>query len=83
MLFRSDFDVHFANYLNKNTLLPTLAPGTRWRHDQEMTHQARVELPLPKGFTLSAEWLGAYTNSTLAVFAYKRDVYTSAISWSY
>ncbi|MGH9650819.1 MAG: hypothetical protein ACRD3I_10160, partial [Terriglobales bacterium] len=88
-----DFDVHFVDYRNKDTIFPSLAPGIRWRYDTEVTHNARVEVPLAgwfKGgpdwaqrFTLSADWLGTHAQSNLAVFQYTRNVYTTSINWSY
>ncbi len=88
-----DFDVHFVDYQHKNTLFPTLAPGIRWRYDEEVTHNPRIEVPLAglfkggpgwtKGFTFSVDWLGTYVQSNVPVFKYQRNVYTTSISWSY
>lgn len=41
-----DFDVHLRQYRNRNTILPSTAPGTIQRRDEEYTHNARVELPI-------------------------------------
>jgi len=78
-----DLDVHFRNYQHKNSLLPTTAPGTTRRQDQEITNIVRAELPLPHSFTLAAEYLRTNNISNIAVYDYTRDVYTLMLSWSY
>ena len=78
-----DFDVHFRDYLNKNTVLPVLAPGTRSRYDTEFTNVVRGELPLPYNLTLAAEYQRTDAQSNLAVFYYTRNVFTVLLSWTY
>src|SRR5207253_2463987 len=43
-----DLDAHLRDYTHKNTVLPTYAPGTKWRQDREVTNVVRAELPLPR-----------------------------------
>jgi len=50
---RYDFDVHLRSYLNKDAILPSTAPNTKKRSDEEMLHEFRVEYPVP----YSASWL--------------------------
>jgi tetratricopeptide (TPR) repeat protein len=78
-----DLDVHFRNYQHKNNLLPTTAPGTTRRQDQEITNIVRAELPLPHSFTMVAEYQRTMSISNIAVFDYTRNVYTLMLSWSY
>jgi tetratricopeptide (TPR) repeat protein len=78
-----DLDVHFRDYTYKNTLLPTYAPGTKWRQDQEMTNIVRAELPLPRNFTLAAEYQVTRSFSNIEVFDYLRNVASVSIIWSY
>jgi Flp pilus assembly protein TadD len=78
-----DFDVHFRDYLHKNTVLPSNAPGTRARSDTELTNIVRGELPLPYNFTLAAEYQRSDVHSNLAVFDYTRNVFTILLSWTY
>lgn len=80
---RYDVDAHLRDYQHKNTALPSLTPGTKHRHDEEFTNIARVEVPLPWSFTLSAEYLSVIARSNLAVFAYHRNVVSLILSWSY
>jgi tetratricopeptide (TPR) repeat protein len=80
---RYDLDVHLRNYQNPNTILPTTAPGTVRRMDQEFVNIVRAELPLPRSFTLAFEYQSTINLSNLAVFQYTRNVYTMMVSWSY
>jgi len=78
-----DLDVHLRNYQHNNSLLPTTAPGTTQRQDQEITNIVRAELPLPYSFTLVAEYQRTMNISNIAVFDYTRNVSTLMLSWSY
>jgi tetratricopeptide (TPR) repeat protein len=80
---RYDLDVHLRTYQHSNTLLPTTAPGTVQRRDQEITNIVRAELPLPYNFMLAFEYQSTINLSNIAVFAYTRNVYTMMVSWSY
>ena len=78
-----DLDVHLRSYTDKNTILPTYAPGTKWRQDQEITNIVRAELPLPRNFTLAAEYLRTHVSSNVEIFDFTRDVVSLILSWSY
>ena len=78
-----DFDGHFRDYTYKNTVLPSYAPGTKWRQDQEITNVVRAELPLPRNFTLAAEYQVTRVFSNIEVFAYLRNVASLSLIWSY
>ncbi len=80
---KDDLDVHFRDYVHKNSLLPTTAPDTTRRSDTEITNVVRVEVPLPWSLTLSAEYLSSVNDSNLAVFDYTRNVYSLILSWTY
>jgi tetratricopeptide (TPR) repeat protein len=78
-----DFDVHFRDYTRRNSLLPSFDPGTKRREDREITNVVRGELPLPRNFTLAAEYQSSINNSNIAVFDYTRDVFSLILSWAY
>jgi hypothetical protein len=80
---RYDYEVHLRNYQNLNTVLPTTAPGTVKRQDTEQLHVMRVEQPLPKNFTLSAEFQATIARSNLDLFSYDRQVVSLILSWQY
>ena len=96
-----DFDVHLRRYLNRNTILPSTAPDTVRRKDNEFTHNVRVELPIAyspgwvcgpwgsvrerteKCLTLTADYLYTDAQSNIAVFDFRRNVFSLILSWSY
>jgi len=83
MRFKWDFDIHFRHYYHKNLFLPTVAPGTHERSDEELNNVLRLELPLPRNFTLAGEYQLTSNRSSLAVFDYARSVVSLILSWSY
>ena len=80
---RWDLDVHFRDYKNTNTFLPTTRPGRRERRDQELNNIVRLELPLPYRFTVSGEYQFTHNASNIEVFDYTRNVVSLILSWSY
>ncbi|PYM43035.1 MAG: hypothetical protein DME12_05445 [Candidatus Rokuibacteriota bacterium] len=78
-----DFDVHLRGYRHASSILPSYAPGTRRRVDEEYTHVGRVELPLPGNFTLAAEVLTTNARSNIEVFDFDRHVFSLVLSWAY
>jgi tetratricopeptide (TPR) repeat protein len=78
-----DFDVHFRQYTNRNLFLPTTRPDELRRRDQELNNIVRLELPLPRNFTLAGEYQLTHNRSNLQVFDYSRSVISLILSWSY
>jgi tetratricopeptide (TPR) repeat protein len=80
---RYDYEIHFVDYPNTQAVFPVTAPGTMKRKDTEQLHYFRVEKPLPNNLTLSAEYLGTFSQSNLAVFDYHRNVFSLILTWTY
>ncbi len=78
-----DMDLHLRNYRQPHTLLPIVAPGTRERRDDELTHTFRVEQPLPHRLTLALEYQAIIARSNLPVFSFNRNVYSLTLAWQY
>jgi Tfp pilus assembly protein PilF len=86
-----DFDVHLRNYTHRNSILPTYAPGTKTRADQEFNNTVRADLPFAgpilwgqgTRMTLSASYQNTVAKSNLEIFQYTRNVYSLSLSWSY
>ncbi len=78
-----DLDAHLRDYRNRNSILPSYAPGTKKRQDEEITNVFRAELPLPRNFTLAAEYQLTRTRSNIEVFDFARNVASLVLSWSY
>jgi tetratricopeptide (TPR) repeat protein len=75
-----DFDVHLRRYQNRNVILPSTAPGTKKREDEEMTHYVRAEFPLP----YSASWVcgpwGNFRDRTEKCLTLSADYQASRVS---
>jgi tetratricopeptide (TPR) repeat protein len=80
---RYDLDVHIRDYQYTHSLLPSFDPDTKRRHDTEVNHTVRVEVPLPYSFTVTAEYLNVDNHSNLQVFDYGRSVTSLILTWSY
>lgn len=88
-----DFDVHFRRYRHANTLLPIVNPGVRERSDKEFTQVFGFSLPLPNplpktlfegsSLTLTTDYQRTDAQSNLDVFAFKRNVISVFLVWSY
>lgn len=78
-----DFGLHYRDYAHRHSVFPDDAPETKERSDHEYSHIARIEMPLPKNFTLSLDYQATNQRSNLAVFTYRRNVYTLSLSWQY
>jgi tetratricopeptide (TPR) repeat protein len=78
-----DVDVHFRHYRVKNEFLPTTRPEQLRRNDEEFNSVMRLELPLPRSFTLAGEYQLTNNKSNLQVFDYSRSVLSLILSWTY
>ena len=86
-----DVDVHLRDYPNKNSVLPSLNPGSKWRQDEELNNTVRAELPFDgptilkeaTKMSLALTYQNTVANSNIAVFNYTRNVYSLTLTWSY
>ena len=78
-----DIDVHFRHYRVKNEFVPTTRPEQLRRTDEELNSVMRLELPLPRNFTLIGEYQLTNNKSNIQVFDYSRSVLSLILSWVY
>jgi len=89
-----NMDVHFANYVHKNSLFPVLNPDSIRRADIEQSHMFTVDQPLPfllrpasgqtrAPVTLRVEYQIGVTSSDIALYAYDRNVVSVSLSYQY
>ena len=83
MRLKYDLDVHVRQYSQVNSILPTYAPGTKKRQDDEIVHVLRAELPLPRNVTLAGEYQASRTHSNIELFDFSRNLFSLVLSWSY
>ena len=77
------FDVWLRNYLNINAVFPITAPGTVERFDTQYTNVLSLGMPLSHGLSLSLDWQYINQQSNIDVFAYKRNVVSLIMTWTY
>src|SRR5262245_17626951 len=77
------FDVWLRNYLNVNAVFPVTAPGTVERFDTQYTNVLSIGLPLSHGLSLSLDWQYINQQSNIDVYAYKRNVVSVIMTWTY
>jgi hypothetical protein len=80
---RYDLDVHWRSYKYKNSLLPVTAPDTVKRRDTEPIHLFGVSKDFLTNFTGAIEYLFDNNHSNLDVYAYKRHVITTSLTWRF
>ncbi len=89
---KDDVDVHLRDYTHTNSQLPSNAPGTKRRQDEEVTNVARVEVPIMTtcvtkddciGWTVAAEYQYTRALSNIAIFDYARNVVSLTLSLTY
>lgn len=81
---RYDFDIHFRDYRNLHTYLPTgITSPQIHRSDQDMNHLLSVTKDFPGNISLSLEYLLNRNFSNLALYDYIRNVVTMSVSWRY
>lgn len=78
-----DFDVHFRDYRHRNTVLPSGAPNSKERYDTEYTHVLGFTYPLPYNFTLAVDYQRIDAHSNLDIFAFRRNVFSAILIWTY
>jgi tetratricopeptide (TPR) repeat protein len=78
-----NFDVWLRDYLNVNAVFPITAPGTVERFDTQYTNVLSIGLPLSHGLSLSLDWQYINQQSNIDVFAYKRNVVSLIMTWTY
>jgi len=62
---------------------PAATGDARTRKDTEQLHSFRIEKPLPNSLTLSAEYLGTFSQSNIAVYNFHRNVFSLIMTWTY
>jgi len=86
MRLRYDLDIHWRNYKNEHSLLPTGAGFTKKRDDREGVVFASLSKDFAiksLNFTVSMDYLFDHNSSNLAAFDYDRHVVTTAIAWRF
>jgi len=80
---RYDYDIHFRNYSNPQTLFVNDAGGLSNRDDIEQMHLLQISKPLTPNLTLTAQGQRLRNDSNIPVYDYTKNVYTLLMTWTY
>lgn len=85
MSLRYDYDVHWRNYKNKQTtLFFTDRDGKLSKRDDiQQTHLVQLTKPLPHNFSLTAQYQGIRSESSIPLYDYSKNVYSLILTWTY
>ena len=80
---RYDFDVHFRNYKNLQTLFVDESGVLSERSDVEQDHLLQIIKPLANNFTLTAQYQRVKNSSNIPVYDYTKNVFMFMVTWTY
>ena len=84
--FHYELDVHLRSHTNPHSLIPTAAPGTIRRRDEQLVHLLTIAKDFvlkSQNVTVSLEYLFDDNRSNLAPFDYDRHVITTRFAWRF
>ena len=80
---RYDYDVHWRNYKNAQTLFTDDSGNLSKRDDTQQTHLVQLIKPLPYNLTFTAQYQHIRNGSDIPVYDYTKNVFTGLFTWSY
>ncbi len=85
MSLRYDYDVHWRDYKNNQTTLFFTNRNGRLtkRNDRQQTHLVQLTKPLPKNFSLTAQYQGIRSKSDIPLYDYTKNSWTLILTWKY
>ncbi|GJL62426.1 MAG: tetratricopeptide repeat domain protein [Nitrospirales bacterium] len=83
MTLRYDYDVHWRDYKNAQTLFTDRNGVLRDRYDKQQTHLVQLVVPLPNKFSLTFQYQGIRNKSRTPIYDYSKNVWTGIVTWAY
>ena len=83
MIFRYDYDVHFRDYENDQTLFKDFSGQISKRLDTQQTHMAQLIYPFNEHWSLTAQYQHVFNKSNVPLYDYVQNVYTGLVTWTY
>jgi len=83
LTLRHDYDVHWRNYNNAQTLFTDEDGVLSRRDDRQQTHLVQLIKPLPYNLTFTAQYQHIKNGSDIPVYDYTKNVFTGLITWAY
>ena len=83
LTLRHDYDVHWRDYKNSQTLFTDEDGMLSRRDDRQQTHLVQLIKPLPNNLTFTAQYQHIKNGSDIPVYDYTKNVFTGLITLSY
>lgn len=83
LIARYDYDIHFRNYKNSQTLFTDFDGALVKREDTQQTHLVQLIYPFAEHWSVTAQYQGIFNNSNIPVYDYKQNVWTGLVTWTY
>ena len=80
---RYDYDIHWRNYKNTQTLFTNRNGVFRDRYDKQQTHLVQLIKPLPNNFSLVFQYQGIRNRSRVPIYDYTKNAFTVIVGWIY
>ncbi|MGE0474207.1 MAG: tetratricopeptide repeat protein [Nitrospirales bacterium] len=80
---RYDYDVHWRDYKNAQTLFTDANGNLVRRDDTQQTHLVQIIKPLPYNLTFTAQYQHIHNGSNIPVYDYTKNVFTGLVTWTY
>lgn len=82
---RYDYDIHWRDYKNNQTTVFFTDRDGRLskREDIQQTHLVQLTKPLPNNFSLTAQYQGIRSQSSIPLYDYSKNVFSLIVTWTY
>lgn len=83
LIFRYDYDIHFRDYKNDQTLFRDFNGQLGKREDTQQTHSAQLVYPFGHHWSVTAQYQRVLNKSNVPLYDYVQNVYTGLVTWTY
>jgi tetratricopeptide (TPR) repeat protein len=83
LIFRYDYDIHFRDYKNTQSLFRDFSGQLSAREDTQQTHSAQLVYPFSDHWSITAQYQRVFNKSNVPLYDYVQNVYTGLLTWTY
>lgn len=83
LIFRYDYDIHFRDYKNAQSLFRDFNGQLSAREDTQHTHSAQLIYPLNDHWSITAQYQRVFNKSNVPLYDYVQNVWTGLVTWAY
>ena len=83
LIFRYDYDIHFRDYKNSQSLFRDFSGQLSNREDTQQTHSAQLVYPFSDHWSITAQYQRVFNKSNVPLYDYVQNVWTGLLTWTY